>query len=96
MPIRASAGAVTTPSDKAIAQAICDLAHRRGVGKTFCPSEVARSLSEEWRPLMSRVRMVAAALAVEGRIEVTQTGQAVDPETALGAIRLGLPRRDCA
>ncbi|WP_341799021.1 DUF3253 domain-containing protein [Rhodovulum adriaticum] len=32
-----------------------DLAHRRGRGKTLCPSEVARELAADWRPLMPRV-----------------------------------------
>jgi len=72
--------------DPAIADAILDLAHRRGAGKTFCPSEVARALAQDWRPLMPRVRAVAATLP----IEATQKGVPVDPLAAKGAIRLGL------
>ncbi len=85
------AAAVTQPSDKTIAQAICDLAHRRGVGKTFCPSEVARGMAEDWRPLMPRVRRVAGELAAKGLIAITQKGRVADPEIAEGPIRLGLP-----
>lgn len=77
-----------TPSDKEIADALLDLAHRRGVGKTFCPSEAARTLSADWRPLMPEVRRVAKHLS----LQATQKGVEVDPETAKGPIRLGLAR----
>ncbi|WP_210730502.1 DUF3253 domain-containing protein [Roseicyclus persicicus] len=63
-----------------------DLAHRRGVGRSFCPSEAARALSADWRPLMPEVRRVAAGLP----LVATQKGAAVDPVTARGPIRLGL------
>jgi hypothetical protein len=74
------------PSQAEIAAALMDLAHRRGLGKTFCPSEAARALSEDWRPLMPEVRRVAASLP----LKVTQKGQPVDPLSAKGPIRLGL------
>ena len=76
-----------TPSDKEIADVLLDLAHQRGVGKTFCPSEAARLLSDDWRPLMPDVRRVAADVA----LRATQKGDTVDPVTAKGPIRLGLP-----
>lgn len=62
------------------------LAHARGVDKTFCPSEVARSLAEDWRPLMPRVRAIAATLP----LVATQSGHDVDPVSAAGPIRLAL------
>ncbi len=71
--------------------AILDLLARRDEGKTICPSEAARALAEDWRPLMPRVRETAFALADEGRLEVTQSGRVVDGRTARGAIRLRLP-----
>jgi len=64
-----------------------DLALRRGRGKTFCPSEVARGLAVEWRPLMGRVRDVAAA---HPDVEAVQKGVPVDPQAARGPIRLRL------
>lgn len=76
-----------TPSDNEIADILLDLAHQRGVGKTFCPSEAARRLSDDWRPLMPKVRRVAAQLD----LQATQKGAPVDPVTATGPIRLGLP-----
>ncbi|MDX2080093.1 MAG: DUF3253 domain-containing protein [Terrimicrobiaceae bacterium] len=56
---------------------------------TFCPSEVARRLTTDWRPLMPAVRAVAAVLVREGRLRCTRRGRAVDPESAGGPIRLG-------
>ena len=76
-----------TPSDNEIADVLLDLAHQRGVGKTFCPSEAARQLSDDWRPLMPEVRRVAGTLD----LTATQKGAPVDPVTAKGPIRLGLP-----
>jgi hypothetical protein len=72
---------------QAIRQQILLLAEQRGE-KTFCPSEVARALAEEWRPLMSAVRSVAADLLEEGAIQCTQRGEPCHPLTAQGAIRL--------
>jgi len=63
------------------------MAHRRGRSKTFCPSDVARDLSEDWRPLMDRIRRIAAGM---DDIAATQAGQPVDPVTAKGPIRLSL------
>ncbi len=74
------------PDDAAIELALMDLAHRRGAGKTFCPSEAARALAADWRPLMKDVRRVAATLP----LKATQKGAPVDPATARGPIRLGL------
>lgn len=74
-------------TDERIAEVLMDLAHRRGRGATFCPSEAARALSEDWRPLMPAVRRVAAGLP----LRATQKGGIVDPVRARGPIRLGLP-----
>lgn len=76
-----------TPSDEAIAALMLDLALRRGRGKTFCPSEVARGLAADWRPLMPRVRAVAA---VHLDIEAVQKGVPINPLAARGPIRLRL------
>lgn len=74
-------------TDGRIAEVLVDLAHRRGRGATFCPSEAARALASDWRPLMPRVRAVAAGLP----LRATQGGVEVDPVLARGPIRLGLP-----
>lgn len=78
----------------AIAREILRLCQRRGVGKTICPSEVARSLVKEdetWRALMAEIRAVGRVLAEAGGIAVTQGGHIVDPERVRGAIRFCLP-----
>ena len=54
---------------------------------TCCPSEVARHLSDDWRPLMPQVRRVAAGIA---EVVATQKGTEADPLSANGPIRLGL------
>ncbi len=85
-PIRASADAVTTPSDEVIAAALMEIARRRGAEATFCPSEATRALAADWRPLMPEVRRVAAGLP----LRATRRGRAVGIGAAGGPIRLGL------
>lgn len=75
------------PDPATIRAVILDLALRRGPDASFCPSEVARALAADWRPLMPAVRQVAADMA---GIEATQRGARVDPLTATGPIRLRL------
>jgi hypothetical protein len=70
---------------------ILDLLDERGAGKTICPSEAARALAADWRPLMDDVRATAFAMADRGEIEVTQKGDIVDGPSARGPIRLRLP-----
>ena len=72
-------------TDAEIARVLMDLARQRGPDRTFCPSEAARALSEDWRPLMPDIRRVAATLP----LEASQGGRRVDPVTASGPIRLG-------
>ena len=75
-------------SDERIAAVLMDLARRRRAGRSFCPSEAARALAADWRPLMDDVRRVAAGLS----LTATQKGRLVDPVTARGPIRLALAR----
>ncbi len=67
---------------------ILRLADARGAGKSICPSEVARALDADWRPLMGRVRQAAIQLAEAGRIDILRKGRPVPPEAARGVIRL--------
>lgn len=78
--------------DDVIRACLLDLAARRGAEKTFCPSEAARALAGDWRPLMPLVRAAAFELVSEGRLSVLQSGQVVSPTAAKGAIRLGMKR----
>lgn len=90
MPIRAFASAAMTCSRPEIAAAILRLAERRGPDASFCPSEVARLLADDWRPLMEPVRAVASELAAGGQILATQKGAKVNAARARGPIRLRL------
>ncbi|WP_277871188.1 DUF3253 domain-containing protein [Thalassorhabdomicrobium marinisediminis] len=73
-------------SDADIEASLMQHAIARGADKSFCPSEVARALADDWRPLMPRVRTCAVRL----RLRATQQGAPVDPLTAQGPIRLSL------
>ncbi len=76
---------MTLPVDSEIAAVLRKLAEKRAPTGTFCPSEAARVLSDNWRDLMPDVRRVAAAME---EIEATQGGVVVEPEAAKGPIRL--------
>jgi hypothetical protein len=77
---------------KAILQAVA----ARGADKTICSSEVARAASpggDTWHELMPGVRAEAHRLQADGLIDVMQKGEPVDPLSAKGPIRLGLPSK---
>lgn len=77
--------------DAAIEAAIAAALDRRGCGKSLCPSEVARGLAENWRPLVAEIRRVAQDMADRGLVQVTQKGRPVDARHARGPIRLSRP-----
>jgi hypothetical protein len=81
------------PSEAQAQQAILELLDQRDEGKTICPSEAARALGGDdgFRELMPMVREAAAKLADDGRLEVTQSGEVVDPRDHKGPIRLRRP-----
>lgn len=77
--------------DAQLEEAILALLAARPRGATACPSEVARARGgEAWLELMEPVREAARRLCNRGRLDITQGGQAVDPSTAKGPIRLRL------
>lgn len=80
------------PSEADARIAIRSLLERRAPGMTICPSDAARRLGgdEGFRPLMDLVRGAAKAMVADGELDVTQSGQVVDPDRARGAIRLRL------
>ena len=80
-------------TDEQIEATILDLLAQRDPGKTICPSEAARALADDFRPLMEPVRRVARELAARGALEVTQKGRGVDIDAARGPIRLRASRR---
>lgn len=61
----------------------------RGIGKSICPSEVARALdATEWQKLMGQIRQAAIRLARAGRIDMLRKGKPAPPADARGVIRL--------
>ncbi|WP_018230151.1 DUF3253 domain-containing protein [Methyloversatilis universalis] len=79
-------------SDEGIAAILLAQVAARGAGRSICPSEVARALTPDWRPLMDRVRQVARGLARDGRVLITQRGVVRDPDAVLrGPWRLAQP-----
>ena len=80
-------------TDNEIRKRLLSLASARQGGATLCPSEVARTLSDDWRALMSTVREVADELITEGVMECTQRGRVIPSAVlAKGPIRLRLRR----
>lgn len=78
-------------SGELVQNEIMRLARLRGVSKTICPSEVARSLwPDDWREHMQAVRDAATVLVRAGKIVVTQKGDVVDLANVRGPVRLGL------
>ena len=67
----------------------------RGLGKTICPSEVARKLwpdESNWRGYVNAVRNEAFALAKEGRVVISQRGEVVVDVTVKWPLRIALPQ----
>jgi hypothetical protein len=81
----------TAPAD--IAAEILRQTTERGDQASICPSDVARALAVEWRPLLGPVRRAACELARAGRIDVLRKGRPVEPDAARGVIRLRLRRQ---
>lgn len=73
-------------------QEIMNLLATREPGKTICPSEVLADELKQDKVMMEHVRRSARLLAHEGKIEITQKGQSVDPLDFRGPIRLKLKR----
>lgn len=74
----------------ALEKTILALLAQRAPSATICPSEAARAHFGEthWRACMEQTRRAARALVDQGKIEILQKGQVIDPTTAKGPIRL--------
>ncbi|MEO0981376.1 MAG: DUF3253 domain-containing protein [Pseudomonadota bacterium] len=79
-------------SPNPVRTAILELIAARGAGKTICPTEAAKAVSEaKWRALLPHVRAEAVRLAQAGALAIYRKGKPVDPERFKGVYRLGLP-----
>lgn len=78
--------------DRELEATIVRMLQARPGSATICPSEVARAVAEEWKPLMEPVRRAARRLVAGGVVEICQGGRVVDPSRARGPIRIRLVR----
>jgi Protein of unknown function (DUF3253) len=69
---------------------ILRIAEQRGADKSLCPTDVARALAEDWRPLLFEVRAAGRRLAEQDRIEILRHGKPIVPGAMKGVIRLRL------
>lgn len=81
-----------TPTNRDIENCMLELLGQRAEAASICPSDVARTLGRDeaqWRALMVPVRQVAARLARDGVILITQGDVTLDPDNIdHGPIRL--------
>ncbi|MCA9986872.1 MAG: DUF3253 domain-containing protein [Anaerolineales bacterium] len=78
-----------------VIERIMALCHAVGPTKSITPQQVAAALDEEdWHSYLRPVRVAAAKLARDGRIEILRKGKPVDPDDFKGVIRLRLSSRD--
>lgn len=77
-----------TVSDQRIEATVLDLLASRAADSSICPSDAARRLADDWRPLMEPVRRVTARLQEAGRVVVTQGGEPAGPPPWHGPVRI--------
>lgn len=79
--------------DERLRAAILALATARGAASSTCPSDAARAVADDWRPLLPRARDLARELARTGQVRLTQQGRPLDPDGEWrGPIRISLGR----
>lgn len=64
----------TSPRDR-LRAAIVALASARGPASSTCPSDAARAVADDWRPLLDEAR----ELAESGEVRLTQRGRPLNP-----------------
>ncbi len=69
----------TTPREQ-LRAAILALAIGRGADRSTCPSDAARAVADEWRPLVPQARELARELARAGAVRITQGSRVLDPD----------------
>ncbi len=71
---------------------ILSLLQKRGSSSTICPSEILRPEDKQDPQVMERVRQAARRLVHQGKIDILQGNQVVDPTAFKGPIRLRLKK----
>ncbi|MBC45021.1 MAG: hypothetical protein CMO08_04375 [Thalassospira sp.] len=82
------------PTYAILRQRMVDMATQRGVEKTICPSEVAKSFGSYWRGLMPRVHQVADQLCAEGKLTFEKSGVSYGRHRPSGHYRLRIVPED--
>tara|TARA_B100000674_G_scaffold83427_1_gene57797 strand:+ start:2023 stop:2403 length:381 start_codon:yes stop_codon:yes gene_type:complete len=83
------------PTYAVLRQRVIDMATQRGVEKTICPSEIAKSFGSYWRDLMPRVHQVADQLCAEGKLTFEKGGVSYGQHRPSGHYRLRIvPEKD--
>lgn len=78
--------------DTAAADAALALLASRAPGATVCPSEVARTLAEDWRDAMPIVHAAVDRLVAAGLVSLSWKGTAM--ASRAGPYRIGRPAND--
>jgi len=69
--------------------AILALVTARAANSSACPSDAARAVADDWRPLLPQARELARELARTGSVRLTQRNRQLDPDGAWqGPIRI--------
>jgi len=80
------------PVDEELEAAIINLLASQPRNQTICPNDAAKLVSgAEWERAAEPARAAARRLFAEGRVVITQNGRGIDPSTAKGPFRIGLP-----
>jgi hypothetical protein len=82
------------PTYAILRQRMLDMATQRGVEKTICPSEIAKSFGSYWRDLMPRVHQVAEQLCIEGKLSFEKGGVSYGRDRPSGHYRLRIVPED--
>jgi len=76
-----------------ISDKILSVAAQRGKEKSTCPSEIARMLfPDDWRKYMNDIRDIAIDLQHQGKVTITQKGEAIDVSRIKGPIRIKIAK----
>ncbi len=80
------------PVDEELEAAIMNLLASQPRNQTICPNDAAKLVSgADWERAAEPARAAARRLSAEGHVVITQNGRRVDPSTAKGPFRIGLP-----
>ena len=78
-------------SDEAVVEAILQLCAAAGVDGQVRPEDIAMTLvSEDWQPMLKRIRLTARQLAEVDLVNILRKGKRADPDDFKGVYRLSI------